>query len=302
MVPQENPLTWPYVFEKALETMSVPDYWRTQIVTPNHNWGNKSLITNYRPIVLSSCWLEHILDKATNVFWEGNSILSGKQYGFRRRWYSTWELVEFTHDLSSYLNNTTPKTRTKKQPTRTDYAGSLFFCVVLFRDVKPTGPRDLHVEFHLSISRILAAKDIRQRASPKSTNKTLNLKMVACIGCYLTKRKQFVEFNYTPLSVNSGVFRESVLGPVLVLVLRNDLVKNIAGQIKFYADACVLSSEMKSPEDQQELNCELITVDCILVRKVANVIDLGDVRCNEWPVNEGHWQTITVPTIDTSHK
>lgn len=188
------------------------------------------------------------------------------------RIYARFVFIFEQHDAKNTDKETTDKDRRRRFSV---------FCVVLFKDVKPTGPRDLHVEFHLSISRILAAKDIRQRASPKSTNKTLNLKMVACIGCYLTKRKQFVEFNYTPLSVNSGVFRESVLGPVLVLVLRNDLVKNIAGQIKFYADACVLSSEMKSPEDQQELNCEIITVDCILVRKVANVIDLGDVRCNE---------------------
>ena len=68
---------------------------------------------------------------------------------------------------------------------------------------------------------------------------------------YLSNRKQRVVLNGSSSdysSIDSGVPRGSVLGPLLFLVYINDLERNIKSNVNLFADDTMLFSIVKSPE------------------------------------------------------
>lgn len=93
--------------KKSLSEGSFPTDWKTAKIRPLHKTGNKRLVANYRPISLTctSCkLLEHIIHNHIFEFLEENEVLTQKQHGFRRGYFTTTQLVEMTHDFASSIN------------------------------------------------------------------------------------------------------------------------------------------------------------------------------------------------------
>lgn len=215
------------IFTKSLATASVPDDWKTARVIPIHKSGNKQSLTNYRPISLTctACkLLEHIISKHISSFLQDHSVLTDKQYGFRRGFSTTSQLVEFSHDLSLAIN----------KQSQVD---------VIFLDFCKAFDKVSHPKLLTKLNFILK-------------NETL----IAWIRDYLTNRRQFVEFNECSsnvVGVDSGVPQGSVLGPLLFLLFINDIGNNISVKIRLFADDCVLYNEINCAEDQRRLNHDL---------------------------------------------
>lgn len=75
------------IFQKSLSSATVPVAWKLAKVIPLFKAGSTQILSNYRPISLTShsCkLLEHIIHKHITEFLEANNILCKFQHGFRR--------------------------------------------------------------------------------------------------------------------------------------------------------------------------------------------------------------------------
>lgn len=220
------------IFQMSLSSATLPSDWLSARVVPVLKKGDATLVTNYRPISLtSSCCklLEHIIAKEINNFIGDNSILSSCQHGFRKGFSTTTQLTSIVHNFASVL----------------DGSGQVD---VLFLDFKKA--------FDLVSHRKLIDK-------LESIN--LPTYIVNWVDAYLTNRRQFVSINNhssSELPVSSGVPQGSVLGPLLFLIFINDITNEINApvQIKLFADDCVLYNEINCPEDQVSLNSNLQSI------------------------------------------
>jgi len=95
------------LFSASFDQSTVPLDWKVARVRPIHKAGNKTDPSNYRPISLTSqCskLFEHIITKHIVSYLEENNILSPQQHGFRSRYSTVTQLVEFDYDIVSALN------------------------------------------------------------------------------------------------------------------------------------------------------------------------------------------------------
>ena len=76
------------IFNKSLQTGTVPDDWKTDNVSAVFKKGQRYDPANYRPVSLTCLcckMLEHIIVSNVMKHMEEHSILSGCQHGFRAR-------------------------------------------------------------------------------------------------------------------------------------------------------------------------------------------------------------------------
>lgn len=217
------------IFSVSLSSATLPKDWRTARVVPVLKNGQATLITNYRPISLtSSCCklLEHIIANQIKEFLSDNSILTPVQHGFRKGFSTVTQLASVVHSFASILD----------KPGQID---------VIFLDYRKAFDLVCH---HKLIEKLEIIK--------------LPPYLISWISAYLTKRTQFVSISDCPSDeapVTSGVPQGSVLGPLLFLIYINDIVVVITHpvQLRLFADDCVLFNEIKCHEDQVLLNSTL---------------------------------------------
>ena len=63
------------------------------------------------------------------------------------------------------------------------------------------------------------------------------------------------------VSVVSGVPQGSVLGPVLFLIIINDLPDDLSSKTRMFADDCIVYREIKSPQKEEEKTSTYLCVD-----------------------------------------
>ena len=98
----------------------------------------------------------------------------------------------------------------------------------------------------------------------KLENKGLRGNIGRWIASFLENRSQQVlvegESSYL-CSVQSGVPQGTVLGPLLFLLHINDLPSAFSAKTRLFADDCLLLNNIKSKEDQLQLQTDLISLE-----------------------------------------
>ena len=215
-----------FLFQQSLDQNTVPDDWKTALVTPVFKKGKRSAPENYRPVSLTSivCKInEHIIVSETMDHIERQNILVDYQHGFRRRRSCESQLLITSHDLASILNR-----RSQVDVAVLDFAKAF--------DKVP-----------------------HQRLIKKLRYYNLNANVVGWIESFLSNRTQRVIIDghtSTEAPVLSGVPQGTVLGPLLFLIFINDIATNVTSSIRLFADDCLVYRETRN---QQQ--CELLQKD-----------------------------------------
>ena len=95
------------LFNMSLNKGKLPCDWKRANVTPVYKKGEKELVTNYRPITLTSLVVKAMEKLVTNhilSYLENHTLLSPHQYGFRAGLSCTSQLILLFHTWASALD------------------------------------------------------------------------------------------------------------------------------------------------------------------------------------------------------
>ena len=208
--------------------MCTPIDWTRANVAPVFKKGSKLQAVNYRPVYLTciTCKLfEHIICRHVLDHLEQHKIITDLQHGFRSGRSCKIQLITTFQDIAEMYD---------KKGSQIDIA------VLDFSKAFDTVPHDglLSKLKHYGIDR-----HIWQWTSN-----------------FLKNRKQCVVVDGVSSSladVDSGVPQGTALGPILFLLHINDLPSIVSSKVRLIADDCLIYRQIKSNNDQIELQRDL---------------------------------------------
>ena len=233
------------MFNMSFELGEIPDVWKIGKVTPLQKAGNKSSVSNLRPISLLplvSKLIEKIVHQRIYSFCEDNNILDKRQGGFRPNHSTVSTTAFFIDDIYTAMNN--------------DKA-----TISVFIDA---------MKAFDTVNHYILLKKVHAMGLRGNVEKWLKN--------YLTNRKQCTVANNIVSdlkNITCGVPQGSVCGPLLFLLYINDLPKILNySQVSLYADDTVIyisNSDVNLAANllQHDLNslqnwCEMnkLTINC----------------------------------------
>ena len=199
------------LLKRSLRKSSFPALWKLAHVMPIFKKGEKSLVSNYRPISLVSCVgkvFERCVFKHVYNHLISNSLIYQYQSGFLPGHSTVHHLIELIHHTCLALE----RYETNCQ---------------IFCDISKAFDRVWHRGLLLKIS-----------------NYGITGYLLQWFQSYLLSRRQKVFINQTYSSdkpLSAGVPQGSVLGPLLFLIYINDISDDLTGLARLFADDTSLS-------------------------------------------------------------
>lgn len=234
-----------HIFNLVLESGVYPKSWKISRVKPIPKSSNKSSVEEYRPIAIMSSpakVFESILQKY--LFDQVNIYLCNEQHGFRSKRSVDTNLLTLVSFISTRLD----------KGCQVD---------VLYFDFKKA--------FDRVNNDILLAKLVTIGFAPK---------ILHLIADYLRDRQQYVRlgvYESRPYHTRSGVSQGSILGPLLFLIMINDIPSVLkTARCLLYADDLKLYREIKSESDSEALQGD---VDAIYQWSVVNNMEFNISKC-----------------------
>ena len=215
------------IFRKFLNDGNIPDMMKLAFVIPVHKGGSRGLPANFRPVSLTSHIMktfERVVREVLVCHLEANSKLNPNQHGFRNRRSCLSQLLEHHDQILSILEEG-------------HNADSIYLDFAKAFDKVDTG--------------ILCHKLRSMGISGKLGIFLLN---------FLSNRKQIILANgkkSTPSTVRSGVPQGTVLGPILFLILINDIDTDISSKVSLFADDTRIVRAVDTEDDVEELQSDL---------------------------------------------
>jgi len=170
-------------------------------VVPIYKGGDRSAVTNYRSISLTSVvckQLEHVIEGYSRQVWDKNDWLCERQHGFRPGYSCESQVITVWQDIAGSL----------------DKGVSIDAITIDFSKAFDLVPHDW-------LLMKLAASGMDSR---------LVVWVRERVGGQLSKE----------VKVTSGVPQGSVLGPLLFPVYINDIWRNINSSIRLFTDDCII--------------------------------------------------------------
>ncbi|MCG8095193.1 MAG: hypothetical protein JAZ17_16505 [Candidatus Thiodiazotropha endolucinida] len=194
------------IFNRSFSEGCFAEIWKTSNVLPLYKKGDKSVLSNYRPISLLSGvskLQERIVHKNMYNFLLEHNLLYKYQSGFLPHHSTTFQLIDiYQHICQTFDNNQ-------------------FSCMV-FCDVSKAFDRVWHKGLIFKL---------KQHG--------INGSLLNWIDDYLSNRKQKVVIRSCTSSsrgIHAGVPQGSVLGPLLFLIYVNDISDSLLSLTRLFAD------------------------------------------------------------------